>query len=400
MPSFNVIDAEGAVTIDAYIYAFRNGVHYQIGGGGGTVLINLENGAKYDLGVNRTKTGSVKLINYKLATKSTVVLRILYIPSSGIIRVADVEVDIDAKTANETVVKDLSLSWADDSTDYVVLPPRLLICRETDSGVIHYVDLEDGSEVNFDTGFGSYFPRTSWKIVPRKDDLYMLLGKHLAGDNFRALKIYSQSVVDLGFNTGGGSPRPLIGGICNFNDEFLVLASSGGVNDADNDLKILDSAFNVKATIDLAGIAGYGNASCYGGFHIIAKKTDGGYYALAYIDQPTGGDAPLSLWWLELDNTFAVVSKQQIYSASGKEPHANIFSESSGHHASPLIDLARKKIYMPLYHYVEASSSHVRKIVQIDVSDVWDNIAEFNKVNWFMPQLKIPTTLTLNVTPL
>ena len=145
---------------------------------------------------------------------------------------------------------------------------------------------------------------------------------------------------------------------------------------------------------------GWSTNAAYGGFHILARKTDGGYYALAHIEETTAGDHGQRVYWLELDSNFAVISKQIIHEGSGKEPHSSIYSEYTDITHAPIVDLIRKKVYMTTYYYNESSSQHIHKLIHIDLSDVWDQIDEFNKLNWIIGATKIATQLTLQISPL
>ena len=223
----------------------------------------------------------------------------------------------------------------------------------------------------------------------------MLAGKHLAGSTHEMWKVYSKQRKDLGFSTGGGSPRPCIGGMAVFTDKLIVLASSGGVVNRDNDFAVLDHNFNRIATIDVSDIVGHNAGFPHG--HIIAKRVGGGYYAIIGADNNAADWATrFTAYWVEFDESFNVVSKTELISVSVDcETTSNLYPGYSDITSSPVLDVQRKMVYF----YTRDPKLNKGWLVKVDISDVWDKIEEFNQRLWIVGSGRIPTILTLAVAP-
>jgi len=340
-----------------------------------------------------------RLIDWKQITGSTVTMRCVHIRTNTVV-IDRVEADLSALEATRTEESTLDFTWLTDPapiTHGVVIPPRLHIAPEGGSSpIVHYIDLETGSDVSWDTGFGSYFARASHKYVVKSDDIYMLFGKHLAGDVHRYLKLFSQQLVELE-SSGGGSPRPQIGGVSWFYNDLLFPATSGGVEGADNDIFIYDDEFTKLGTIDLAGLTGWSVNDAFYGFNIYAKKTGGGYYMLLSIVNNV--ESLYRLYHVELNSTFGVVASTLLFEKNWGFASGNMNPDYTDWCNVPVIDVNAKKIYVFGSH---PSGETARGfIAEIDISDVWGNIAELNKAMWHLGAVaKIPTVLTLQVTPL
>jgi len=345
-----------------------------------------------------------RLIDWKMKTNSTVIFRALH-ARSGLLVIERVEADLSALTASRTEESTISLSWLDkpgEISHATTIPPRLIVMGEEDpTANLHYVDLETGDDNYWDTGFGSYQPWPSPKFVVRNDDIYMALGKHLSGSIHMYVKLYSHTIVDLE-SAGGGSPRPMIGGKSWFYDELLFPLTNGGVQDKDNDILIYDDSFTKIGTIDLAGITGwsYNDAMC--GFNIYAKKSDGGYYMLlGVMDDCETYATKYRLYHVELNSTFGVVSSSLLFERDWRYVAENMNSDYTDWNNVPIVDHNAKKMYIVGSYTDVSESSPYSWIAEIDLSDVWDNIAEWNKSMWHIGALgKIPTILTLTVTEL
>jgi len=378
-----------------------------IHGDGTIAIVNLTD--KTVTGITETQDPNYlswgsRLIDWKQITRSTVTMRCVRLRPNTVV-IDRVEVDLSALTAARTEESALDFTWLTDpvsTTHGVVIPPRLHIAPEGgDSPIVHYIDLETGDDVSFDTGFGSYFARASQKYVVKNDDIYMLFGRHFSGDVHRYLKVFSQQLVTLE-SSGGGSPRPQVGGVSWFYHDLLFPATSGGVVDADNDIFIYDDDFTKLGTIDLAGITGWSSNDAMCGFNIYAKKTDGGYYMLLGVLNNSEAAATLyRLYHVELNSTFGVVASTLLFEKDWRMVRPIISCDYSDWCNVPVIDVNAKKMYVFGGYYDVSEETSYGFIAEIDVSDVWDNIAELNKAMWYLGAVaKIPTVLTLQVTPL
>jgi len=365
-----------------------------IRGDSGIILINITDKEITTLGGGDANAlvHSTKYLGHNVKDS---IVKVWYIHGrSGELVLNLAKIDLAVKTVERTELKTFSLSWLtrwEDISHGTCLTPTLCVLPDWDGGNLQYINLDTGN-VSTKTAPQSEY-RVSHKWIPKNDDIYMLSGVHLAGANQRYLKLYACTETDLGFSTGGGSPRPDMFGLAVFSDEVLFPASSGGVAGEDNDLAILNSSFNRLATIDISGILGITAGNPFG--HIVAKKVGGGYYALiGASDHSTPRN--LRLAWVELDSSFSVVSSTTLLSKTASSGLFEMpYLDCSDITDAPIIDLVKKKIY------VINRGDNYNWIVEIDISDVWDNIEEFNLRNWFIsPHLKIPTILTLTVTPL
>jgi len=350
-----------------------------------------------DLADPNTIGGISRLVNYSIKG-SKVYMRTLHI-RSGTLVVSDIDVDLSALSASRSEALTHSISWIDSWTEICggVLPPYLFVTADADTEYIYCIDIDDGSTRQIATGFGQYTPGPSYKVIHYKDDVYMLLGRHYSGDTFKLLKLYSGSVTDLGFSTGGGSPRALIGGMGVFRDELLIPATSSGVVNQDNDIAILDHRFNRKVTLDVGSVTGWTTNDLIPGFFIVGKGTDR-YYALLPVDrQPNGYNDTFRVYWIEFDLVNGILSSQLLYEvAVPDEVRALLFCEYCDAFGAPVIDPITKKLY---FHYSVSTTTRMG-ICEVDLSDVWNNIIELNKHAWIIGQARIPTQLTLEVTPL
>ena len=345
-----------------------------------------------------------RLIDWKQKTNSTVIMRCIH-ARSGTLVIDRIEADLSALTATRTEESTISLAWLNQGEEIahgIVIPPRLAVLPEWDETAnLHYIDLETGDDSYWDTGFGTYEPRASQKYVVKNDDIYMLFGRHLAGDVHRYLKMFSHQLVELE-SSGGGSPRCQVGGVSWFYDDLLFPATSGGVVGVDNDIFIYDDDFTKLGTIDLAGITGWSSNDAICGFNIYAKKTDGGYYMLLGVtNAKIDATALYRLYHVELNNTFGVVTSSLFFERDWKDIGQNLNGDYTDWCNVPIIDINAKKMYISGIYYDISEATNWDFVVEVDISDVWDNIAELNKSMWYLGAVvKIPTILTLQVTPL
>ena len=346
----------------------------------------------------------VRIIDVKRKTNSTVVVRVLYV-SSGVVHIVRYEIDLSAMTVTVTEETSYNLTWIssfEEINHSAVIPPYLWVAPNKEDSYLHYVNIDDGDDVSFDTGLEGYFARPSTKYVALNDDIYMMLGKHLAGDQVYLLKLYSKSVTGTGVIAGGGSPRPQIGSIALFYNDVIFPCGWGGVSGSDNDIALFDHRMNHLGTMDLSALTGWNDVDTMPGFTILAKKTDGNYYALLAVRHSSGAPSQEGrLYWLEIQRDGSVVSSSLLHSfATESYFNMQIKSENSDRTCVPVVDLKSKKVYATAW---DVEGTDKGWLVEIDVSDVWNNIAEWNRALWFITPalgLKIPTTLTLSITPL
>jgi len=346
----------------------------------------------------------VRIIDIKYKTNSTVVVRALYI-KSGYVVIVRYEIDLSAMTVTVTEETSYNLTWIsapEEITHSAVIPPYLWIAPNQEDSKVHIVNLDDGNDVVFDTFGDSYFVRPSTKYVALNDDIYMMLGRHLGGTGVYLLKLYSHNVIDKNIPVGGADARPQIGSITLFHNDVIFPCGGGGVAGSDNDVVLCDHRCNHLGTLDLSALTGWNDVDTMPGFTILAKKTDGNYYALLAVRHSTGSASPEGrLYWLEIKRDGTIVSSSLLHTFAmddGDKFAVQIKGDYSDRTCVPCIDLRSKKVYATAWD-IEGGTSK-GWLVEIDISDVWGNIAEWNRALWFISPLRIPTTLTLSVTPL
>jgi len=319
---------------------------------------------------------------------------------SGELVIAVDKVDLSAMQVTRTELRTVSLSWLtrwEDIAHSAAIPPLLVLLPDWDNGDVHYVNVETGSVVDIDLGAAEHINeyRFSHKWIVKENDIEMHTGVHLSGTNHEKWSVYSHTRTDLGFSTGRAA-RPCMGGMAIFTDEILMLGSGGGVVDADNDFAVMDHNFSLLAMIDLSAILGFNAAVPCG--HIIAKKSDGGYYAILGSDNNASDYATkFAAYWVELDSSFNVQSSTKLIEVStDTSTSSNLYPGYSDITAAPVLHLQRKKIYF----HVRDGKLNKGWLVEVDISDVWGNIEEFNQRMWIVGAGKIPTIMTLAVVPL
>ena len=408
MPSASVTQLPISVHANrSYVFAYYGGKLYDIELSADVVrIVNVSDRSSQEVstGIANYLHRATRICDIKFLTNSTIVVRLVFL-RTGTLVVARYEIDLSSKTVTVTEESTYDLDWISASEEIyhsAVIPPYLWLAPNKEDSYLHYVNLDDGTDVSFDTGLGGYFARPSTKYVALNDDIYMLLGKHLAGDPVYYLKLYNKTVSSTGVSAGDGSPRVQIGSITLFYNDVIFPCGWGGVAGSDNDIALFDHRMNHLGTMDLSALTGWNDVDTVPGFTILAKKTDGNYYALLAVRHSTGAPSQEGrLYWLEIQRDGSVVSSSLLHSFATESYFAmQIKPEESDRTAVPCVDLANKKIYAIAWD-VEGG---VDKgwLVEIDVSDVWNNIAEWNRALWFLrgALVKIPTSLTLSITPL
>ncbi|RLB79921.1 MAG: hypothetical protein DRH17_12895 [Deltaproteobacteria bacterium] len=408
MPSANVTQLPIVVYVrSGNLFHYYNGKLYDIELLVDAVkIVNCTDKTAQELstGLSSDLTPYVRIIDLKHKTNSTIVVRAIYI-KSGYVVIVRYEIDLSAMTVNVVEEQSYNLTWIsarEELQHSAVIPPYLWVAPNKEDSYLHYVNIDNGNDVSFDAGLGGYFASSSTKYVALNDDIYMMLGRHYSGSPVYLLKLYSKSASSTGVSAGGGSPRSQIGSITLFYNDVIFPCGWGGVSGTDNDIALFDHRMNHLGTLDLSALTGWGDVDTMPGFTILAKKTDGKYYALLAVRHSSGSGSPQGrLYWLELQRNGTIVSSSLLHTFAmddGDKLRVQIKGDYSDRTCVPCIDLRSKKVYATAFD-VEGGTSK-SWLVEIDISDVWDNIAEWNRALWFISPLRIPTTLTLSVTPL
>jgi len=319
-------------------------------------------------------------------------------------RLADIEIDLSALTGSRTLVAEKTPS---DDSDIIYsieksqpISQRTLLIAEANKPYIWYVDAKDLSIIDkFDTVFSTYNPRISHKIVVKPDDIYILIGRHLDSANFYKYAVYGKTVTEISNSNPGGSPNPMICNMWVTHKERLLIGSSNTVEGVANSLVWFDDDFNLLGKTTLTSIYSTPYPS---GISVVGKKSNGnlvivGEFHNAHIDESTEA----SLVYLEIDpSNYSVANVQKLKTFT--DPNNWIFFIESGfgttndHLSLPIIDTRTKKVYMPTVN--KSNGEYRLGLVEFDLSDV--DIVEWNLHSWFLNQTRIPTQLTLGVSPL
>lgn len=325
-------------------------------------------------------------------------VKFAYIKYQKIIIALD-KIDFSSQSCERKILREIShgavTEWGNIAHG-TSIPPSLLILVDWKNYKIHYVETETGAIRTVDAGGSGHEAevRASHKFIPKTDDIEMLFGKHLSGSALEKWKVFSNKRETL-VSTGGGSPRPCMGGMAVFSDTILMLGGSGGVVGADNDFVVLDSNFNVIKRIDVSGIVGHTAGMLHG--HILFKKTDGGYYGIIGADNDASSYCTkFTACFVEFDKDFNVVNKTQIVQVSTQfETKTNIYPGYSDITSSPILDIPRRMIYLII---VDGRQKKLW-LTKVDISDIWGNIEEINQRMWVIDS-RVGTTLNITAVPL
>jgi len=341
------------------------------------------------------------ITSIKFPTNSSLKFQCI-VAKSGKYCLYSVDIDLASKSGSIQLDTEYAFNWVNGWGHLhraVVLYPLLIVTD--DDGYAHYINLDDGTSEDWDTGAGSYVYRPGFSLVHRKDDIYMLAGRHYSGDPAYLWKLYGKSISSLGVTGGGGSPTPNSAPALFYKDTLFMFEWADVIG-ADNDIVLFDIAFNHLGNIDLAGITGWGSNYANAALPI-AKTKNGNYYSIIGISEnasSSGND--YRIYFIEHSRTGNVISSTLLYEILNSALADAGFITCSPAYAKayslPLVNLRDKKVY--LLGYSVPDGNNTGYFIEVDLSDVWDNIAEFNRNMWFISPLKIPTVLTLTVTPL
>ncbi len=321
-------------------------------------------------------------------------------------------IDVEGRCMHIDVIAGYSPSWyKGDVADRVfskMLGSSVLFAvsgdKETDKAYI--IDICNQKERDVGTPSGSgYFPFVSDKCLISLDDLDIIVGVHLAGSDFKIFKYAQAKYVGTGVSAGG-SPRAGIGnGIFHPYKGLVYVTGTGGVVDTHNILAFfnhdghlmtltLDSLPDVPETT-LDATPGTSLVGITNEYHILAlihiRGSDSdkdARYVLAYLAE------------IDIENK-KVVNAWKLYQSK-----AHYFEATNNEKCDiikgPVIDLDNKKIvYIWNRHNPseDRSANNYVEYVEIDVSDIFDNIKYWNDMCPIKKggKIRLPTKLTLEV---
>jgi len=371
----------------------------------GAKIVDFFEGTAYDLGNadGGTKPSHCTVFLYWKKRGSTVTVYGFSRSSENVVKVKKLDFNLDEKTV--TVEDDRTFTITLQGGDWIhtheggVILPRFAVLPEANSGYVHYLDLEDGSDDYWDSGFGTYNPRTSYKVVVKKDDIYMLCGRHLAGSNQYMLKVYAKSFTDLGLSFGGASPHPYVGGEYLAGKKHFIMTSHCQVVGEDNDIGILDEDFSQIGRVDTSAVTGWSSNDTQPGFVILGQLSNGNYASLLAVQNSREHDATAwRLYYVELapedaTNPFSIVSSSLLLELTDTTENNEIgealrlrracmFPSLSCQYVRPIVDVYNKIVYTMFGGKGNSTGKGWGFLVYIDISDL--DIVEWNQFLWLI----------------
>ena len=319
-------------------------------------------------------------------TKNKIIMYVIG-ARSGTLEVMKVVFDKNDETITVSSVKSITADFVtrwEAIGGAVVIGDTLYTRDGEDIPYFHVVDLVTGTHVSVDLS-----AQFSYAVVPSfkvsnifKNSTHrqlMVVGHHLNGEPHYVMDINRLEIVATLQSAGGGSSRPQAGVPAVFTDEKIYPLPNGGVVGASNDILFYDEHFNHLGTCDLAPITDY--AQCTHGFSILARLTDGRYFAIGAVLRNESTTLKIGyLCWLFLKSDFSYDSHYVIYETPPDKnvvAIANAMREAGNQTELPIIDLNNYKAYIRL----NLPNSVVR-LYEIDFSDL--SVDEVNSVAYLV----------------
>jgi len=290
---------------------------------------------------------------------------------------------------------DLQGTW---QQKHEALSNRLVLFADRDKPYIWYIDPKDGSIVHkLDTGFGTYNPRPTRKFIIKPDDIYVLLGRHLSGDPYYILKLYSKTVTVIsGSNPGSDSPLR-IGNDFWGEKDVLFTGSGTTVDNSQPDLCWFDWDLNLLGKTDLQTFYTYAHPY---GWHIIGKdENDNILMLISICDNDDDLASVADIYLLRISRSdFSIVENILLKRWTDMEVARYMLSngEYAGYTNMGVIDKNKQKLYMLSWNAV--TSNPTTALLELDFSDI--TVKEWNLMSYYSPYARIPTQLSLQITPL
>ena len=261
-------------------------------------------------------------------------------------------------------------------------------------GDIYYFDTYTGSYVKTVTGpGGTYYLRCDKVYAVRGDDIYILLGRHYAGDAFRLLKAYSGTYTTITNSTvGGDSPNSQATSIVMFKDKTLFTATGSSVLNSQPPIHWLNENLDVVGSTSLTSIYTYAREY---GFWVVGR-TSTSYVALAVLwDNTWNYETARAAYILYINpSTYAIDNYTKLTDFTTRRTFVAGSQNSKWQHM-PIIDRQKKLAFI---EGLGAWGDNKNLMYVVDLSDV--QIEEWNQTQYFIGEARLPTTLTLTVTPL
>jgi len=370
---------------------------------GNIVLVDIANKTATKLTQTQLNRDAPRLIDYSLQGSKLKLNVFGFNASEGKVKAVEYVVDMSALTLDSAT--ELWSKTSTDDPDIVnqtqkgtVIGKKFILYPPVNKPYVFYLDAKTGDIIaKYDTGFNGYNPRLdASKAVVRPDDIYMVMGRHLAGDNFRIFKVYAKSLTTIsGSSPDGDSPHPHIGTPAMLYRKTLLTGTGTTVVSTNPPIMWFDDDLNLVGTTDLSGVSGYSYPHPYG-FHVVGLDDQSRIVVVATVgDNYCAGWTKSKILVLAVSTT--TYSATKLYEVEYTD-RCVIMQKSwySDRLHVPLVDRDRKKIYAFGSYYTTAScnSAQTGMLLEIDLSDL--NIVDWNQYAFYTDG-KVPAILDLSV---
>lgn len=302
------------------------------------------------------------------------------------------QVDIDVSAGTATVSNIVSTTNTNISSEPIwdsVAIDDILLITQYPQPYIYVIDPYTGSTVkSIDTGFGSYRPRTGMPVTIRGDDVYVLVGRHLAGDPFRLLKLYAGTLTTIsGSTVGGDSPHTWRSSIYLLGNRKLFTASGFSVVNSQPPIRWFNPRdFSVIGTTSLTSIYTYARAM---GYWPIGEDDTYIYMVAILWDNTWNYETRRTMHIIRISKTdFTFADHTQLASFTERTtliPGTYPFS-------LPILNRQKKILYIPVSK--PHGGGDTNGIMKLDISNL--PITEFNNMMYYVGEARRPTSLYLS----
>lgn len=305
-------------------------------------------------------------------------------------------VDIDVSAGTATVANVLNASNSDivnnETFDSHPIGDTIALTFYQSPYVVFVDPYTGATQKKIDTGFGSYRPRVGHVVSIKGDDLYILLGRHYAGDPFRLFKAYAGTVTTISNSTvGGDSPHTQRSTIYMCRNIKLFTGSGFSVANSQPPIRWFDPRnFNVIGTTSLTSIYTY--ARTFGYYPI--GEDDTYIHIVAIVWDNT--------WNYETQRSLHIIRVNKTDFSFGGHVQVTTFDQRMEMlscqflYSAPIFD-RQKRI---MYALVNRSfADNQIGLLKLDLSQYLNyyNVTDFNEVMYYVGEYKRPTNLYLAV---
>lgn len=256
---------------------------------------------------------------------------------------------------------------------------------------VTFIDPETGATTRkIDTGLGTYRPRVGMCFSTKGDDLYVLLGRHLAGDPFRLLKVYAGTVTVIsGSTVGGDSPHTWRSTIYACRGRVLFTGSGFSVVNSQPPIHWFSPrTFTVLGSTSLTAIHTY--ARTFGYWPI--GESDSEIMMIAVVwNNVWGYETARSLRLILLNRAnFAYTRNVNLLDLDYRSEIMTCWNIMG----LPIFDRQRRRLYVP---FNRSFADNQNGMYIIDLSQYLDQfgINEFNEMMYYVGEYRRPTSLYL-----